>query len=215
MHAGHFAVGLTVKRIEPRISLGTAVLAAVLADLLFFIFSIAGIERAGFLSDVATNHFFGYNIAYSHSLFMDVVWAALFAVAYLLRRRYPLGAWILFAAVVSHWFLDVLSHRPDMPLTPAAPVVLGFGLWNSPLATLLVEGGFWLLAIILYVRGTRPKNRTGSYAFWIGIALLTFFGAVNVLGTKPPPSPVQAGIASLIYFSLVVAWAYWMNRLRT
>lgn len=214
MHVGHFVVGLTVKRIEPRISLGTAVLAAVLADLLFFIFSIAGLERAGVLPDVATNRFFGYNIAYSHSLLMGIVWAAMFAVAYFLRRRYPRGAWILFAAVVSHWFLDVLSHRPDMPLTPGVSLVVGFGLWNSPPATLLVEGGFWLLAIILYARATRPRNRTGIYAFWVGIALLTLIGAANVVGTKPPPNPVQAGIASLIYFSLVVAWAYWMNRLR-
>ena len=214
MHVGHFAVGLAVKRIEPRISLGTALLAALLADLLFCTLSIAGIEHAGFLSGVATNRFFGYNIGYSHSLLMDVMWAALFAAAYLLRRRFPRGAWILFAAVLSHWLLDAVSHRPDMPLAPGAPIALGLGLRNSPLATLLVEGGFWLLAIVLYARAMHPKNRTGIYAFWIGVGLLTFFGAANVLSTKPPPSAVQAGIASLIYFSLVVAWAYWMNRLR-
>ncbi|HYL73200.1 MAG TPA: hypothetical protein VEU96_03290 [Bryobacteraceae bacterium] len=214
MHVGHFAVGLAAKRIEPRISLGTAVLAATFADFVFFLLSIAGIERAGFLPNVATNRFFGYDIAYSHSLFIDVVWASSLALIYLLCRRYPRGAWILFATVLSHWLLDVVSHRPDMPLAPGVHVTLGLGLWNSPLATLAVEGGCWLLAIILYVRATHPKNRAGTYAFWIGVAILTFFGAVNVLAMKPPPNPVQAGIVSLVYFSLVVGWAYWMNRLR-
>jgi membrane-bound metal-dependent hydrolase YbcI (DUF457 family) len=214
MHLGHFAVGLVANRVEPRISLGTAVLAAMLADLLFCIFSIAGIEHAGFLSGVTRNRFIGYDIAYSHSLLMGAVWAALFAVAYFLRRRYPHGAWILFAAVLSHWLLDVVSHRPDMPLAPGVHTVLGFGLWNSLPATLLVEGGFWLLAVILYVRATHPKNHAGTYAFWVGIAFLTFFGAANVLASNPPPSPMKGAIASLIYFSLVVAWAYWMNRAR-
>jgi len=46
MFAGHLAVGLTGKRIEPRISLGTWILAALLADLLVFPLLIAGIERS-------------------------------------------------------------------------------------------------------------------------------------------------------------------------
>lgn len=105
--------------------------------------------------------------------------------------------------------LDVISHRPDMPLAPGAHTVLGFGLWNSLPATLLVEGGFWLLAIILYVHGTRAKGRAGIYGFWIVIALLTWIWLGNIT-TPPPPS----GIGSLVYFTLVIDWAYWMNRCR-
>jgi hypothetical protein len=45
MLVGHFAVGLSAKRIEPTISLGTLVLASMIADFLGCIFTIAGIEH--------------------------------------------------------------------------------------------------------------------------------------------------------------------------
>ncbi len=77
----------------------------------------------------------------------------------------------------------------------------------------MVEGGFWLLAIILYVRATNPKNRAGTYAFWSVVALLTLVSLSN-LTAGIDPNPVRAGIGGLILFSLILAWAYWMNRLR-
>jgi RsiW-degrading membrane proteinase PrsW (M82 family) len=70
-----------------------------------------------------------------------------------------------------------------------------------------------LLAVIIYVRATRPKNRTGILAFWIGTALLTWMWYKNITAGIDP-NPVKAGMGGLIVFSLVVAWAYWINRLR-
>ena len=214
MLVGHLAVGLAAKRIEPKVSLGTWVLAALLADLLVFAFLILGIERFGVAPGVRSNRVIGRNIAYSHSLLMDAIWAALFAAAYFLRRRYWRGALLLIAAVLSHWPLDVLSHRPDMPLAPGVQVVFGLGLWNSLPATLIVEGGLWLLAVVLYVRATQAKGGAGTYAFWIGIFLLTLLWYGN-LNAGMDPDPIKAGIGGLFVFSLMVAWAYWMNRLRT
>src|SRR4051812_34423927 len=119
MHVGHFAVGLVAKRAEPKLSLGTLVLAAMLSDFLWAIFLFAGIEHVRFRPGRgAANYADAYDIALSHSLLMDVVWGALFAGAYFLRRRYPRGALVLFVAVVSHWVLDVVAHRPDMSLAP-------------------------------------------------------------------------------------------------
>jgi hypothetical protein len=212
MFVGHLAVGLIGKRIEPRISLGTWILAAMLADLLLFPLLIAGIERFRAFPGVTANRMVG-DIPYSHSVVMDVVWASLFAGAYFVRRRDARGAWLLFAAVISHWVLDFISHRPDMPLAPGTRAVFGLGLWNSIPATLIVEGGFWIVAIIIYVRATRPKKRAGTYVFWIGVVLLTLAWHGNITSGMDP-NPVRAGISGLIFFSLVVAWAYWINRLR-
>src|SRR5262249_24848813 len=146
-------------------------------------------------------------------MLMNAIWAALFAAGYFLRRRYARGAWLLFAAVLSHWPLDFISHNPDMALTPGTSAGFGLGLWNSIPATLVIEGGFWLLAILLYVRATRPKKPTAHYAHWPVIVFLTLAWYGNI--TKGISSnPVRAGINGLIFFSLVVAWAYWMNRLR-
>ena len=213
MFVGHLAAGFAAKRIEPKLSLGTLLLAVMLADLIVFPLLIAGVEHFGIQPEVRVNRTVGQGISYSHSLLMDAIWAALFATVFFLRRRYPRGAWILFAAVLSHWVLDVVSHRPDMPLAPGAPWVFGLGLWNSLPATLLVEGGVWLLAIILYVRTTHAKSSAGIYAFWIGIALLTLAWYGNITAGMDP-NPVRAGISGLIFFSLMIPWAYWMNRLR-
>jgi hypothetical protein len=206
---GHLSVALIAKRFEPTISLGTWTLAAVLADLTTFPLLLAGVESFRLDPAVTSNRILG-DIPYSHSLLMVFVWAALFDGAYFLQRRYVRGAWLLFVAVLSHWVLDVISHRPDMQLAPALHSVLGLGLWNSVPATLAVEGGFWLLAIIVYVRATRAKDRTGSFVFWIGIAVFTFLWFGNI--TKgADPDPTRAGIGGLVVFSLVVAWAYCMN----
>ena len=203
MLVGHLGVGLIGKRVEPKISLGTWILAVLLADLVCFPLLIAGVER--FHGSVG-------DIPYSHSLLMDALWAGLFAAAYFARRRYPRGAWLLFAAVLSHWVLDVISHRPDMQLAPGVGPVLGFGLWNSIPATLIVEGGFWLAAIVVYVRAGYPKNRAGIFVFWIGIALVTLAWYSNI-HRGMDPDPVRAGVGGLIFFSLLVAWGYWVNRL--
>ncbi len=127
MLAGHLAAGLVAKRIEPKISLGTLILAATLVDLLCFVFLIAGIEHFETEPGVKLNRMVG-DIPYSHSLLMGAVWAALFAAAYFVRRHYRRGAWILFAAILSHWFLDFVSHRPDMQLAPGVHRVFGLGL---------------------------------------------------------------------------------------
>jgi hypothetical protein len=154
-----------------------------------------------------------YDFAISHSLLMDTVWAALFSSAYFLRRRYPRGALVLFAVVLSHWLLDFVSHRPDMALAPGVHRYYGLGLWNSVGGTVLVEGLFWLFAAIVYLRATTAKTRTGAYAFWIVFGLLSAVFGLNF--SAPPPTGVAAFAAQgLIFFSLVVAWAYWMNRLR-
>jgi hypothetical protein len=212
MFVGHLAVSLAGKRIEPKISLGTWMLAVMFADLLLFPFLITGVEGVRVEPGVTVNRMVG-DIPYSHSLLMDAVWAGLFAGAYFVWRRYWRGAWLLFAAVLSHWALDVVSHRPDMSLAPGTHAVFGLGLWNSIPATLIVEGGSWLLAIIIYVRTTQPKNHAGTYAFWIGVVLLTLAWYGNITSGMDP-NPVRAGISGLIFFSLMVAWAYWINRLR-
>ena len=214
MLVGHIAVGLAAKRVTPRVSLGTLVLAALLPDLLWCIFLLTGIERVQLQHGRgAVNYLAVSDVAFSHSLLTDAVWGALLATAYFGVRRYTRGAWMLFAAVMSHWLLDFGAHRPDMPLAPGVHRYFGLGLWNSVAATVIMEGGMWLLAIVVYVRATRPKGRTGTYAFWIVVAILTLAWYGNIAG-PPPPSPRAMAANSLIFFSGVVAWAYWMNRLR-
>jgi len=213
MLVGHIAASFVGKRVAPKVSLGTLVVASLLPDLLWCVFLLAGIEHVRLQPARGAAHYLILaDVPWSHSLLIDAAWAALFAAAYFLLRRYPRGSWVLFAAVLSHWLLDIVTDK-DIPLAPGLNRRVGLDLWSSIPGTLIVEGGLWLAGIILYVRATHPRKRAGLYAFWSVAALLTLAWYNNITG-PPPPSVFAMGISSLIFFSLTVAWAYWMNRLR-
>jgi len=220
MLAGHFAVAFIAKRIEPKISLGTLVFAAMLADLLWCVFLIAGVESVGVKAGIvpgpsmrALDVLEAREIGFSHSLLADLVWAVIFAGLYYVLRGNRRGAWILLGAVVSHWVLDVASHPPDMPLAPAIPYRFGLGLWNSVPATIFVEGLFWLIALAVYMRASRDQGRFRTYLLWAGVVLITVAWLGNITG--PPPSEIASiGFSSLTFFSLSVIWAYWVDRLQ-
>jgi len=214
MLVGHYAVALIAKRNQPKINLGTLVFAAMLADFAWCAFMILGLEQVQFKSGLGAGQYFSAtNIALSHSLLMDFVWATLFGLAYFLRSRHPAAASTIFFVVLSHWFLDFVSHRPDLPFAPGTRRFVGLGLWNSIPATLLVEGAFWLFAILLFVRATHSRSRKAAFVFWAGISLLTLVWLSNIAG-PPPQNPKVAPFASLIFFSLTLVWACWVNRSR-
>jgi hypothetical protein len=100
-----------------------------------------------------------------------------------------------------------------MPLAPATSLRLGWGLWTSIPATILIEGGLWAVAIVVYARATHAGTRGGAYLFWSVIPLLTVIWYNNIAGPAPKNSE-SAPVASLVLFSLVVLWAYCLNRLR-
>jgi hypothetical protein len=214
MFVGHYAVGFVAKRIEPKLSLFSLLTAAMLADILYSIFLIAGVEHVAISPGVTrVNALNLYDFPISHSLLTDVIWAALFAGIFFLRSRSARAAWIIGAAVLSHWFLDFISHRPDMPLAPGLHKYFGLALWNSIAATAVVEGSMWLAAIILYVRATRAKGRAGSYGLWIPIVLLTLLWLSSLKGA-PPPSVGFIKIVNVVLISLSLAWTHWMDRAR-
>lgn len=215
MFIGHFAVGLGAKRAAPAVSLGTLFLAAQLADLLWPTLVLLGVEKVAIqpgVTVVAPLDFISY--PYSHSLEMLVVWGLLFAAAYLfLRRGSARAAAVVAAVVVSHWVLDVVAHRPDMPVTVGGDLRLGFGLWNSMAATLIVENAMLLAGIYLYLRVTKPIDRTGTYAFWGLIVFLVLVNLGNMFGPPPPSVAAVAWSGEAIW--LLVLWGYWIDRHRT
>ena len=216
MLAGHVAAGFLGKRMAPSLSLGTAVAAGLAADLLWGMFLIGGVERFEIVrpgptlmtSDVVTH------IEWSHSLALDLVWAALFAGGYFWWRRDRRAAWVVGAAVLSHWVLDFASHKPDMPLAPGIPSVFGLGLWTSIPATVVVEGGLWVLAVVVYLRATQAKRRGVHFVLWIGFAAITLAWYNNIAGPPQAMNYRAAGLASFIFFVLISAWAFWINEWR-
>jgi len=215
MLVGHCAVAFTGKRAQPALSLGTLMAAAVLSDLLGFVLILAGVEHWTLKpGNAGINAVDLDSIAWSHGLFPNILWAAMFAGAYFLWRRQARAAWVLFLAVLSHWILDFISHRADMPITPGLTMRYGLGLWTSVPATLVTEGLLWTIAIVIYLRATRSIGRAGIYGFSAMIAFLTLSWMNNIMATPAAGSLTAAAIASLSFFTLLVAWAYWMDRVR-
>jgi hypothetical protein len=122
----------------------------------------------------------------------------------------------MLALVISHWVLDWVTHRPDLPLVPpplpGSGHRVGFGLWNSVPATLLVELSLFALGVWLYVRYTRARDRTGRTAFWSLIGFLVVIHAGNAFG-PPPPSMTAVAVAGLAIW-LLIWWAAWADRHR-
>jgi membrane-bound metal-dependent hydrolase YbcI (DUF457 family) len=200
MFAGHLGVAFAAKVAEPKAPLGALVAASFGIDLLWPVLLLLGIEsvsidpEATAFTPLSFDHY-----PWSHSLAMVLVWGAL---AWVLVRW--LGgsrrvAIVIGAVVVSHWFLDFVTHRPDLPVWPGGPE-LGLGLWNSIGGTFLVEGTLFVGAAVLYVRRFPARDRLGRIGLAALIALVT---VIWLAGPFSPPPPGETAVA-------VVGLALWV-----
>jgi hypothetical protein len=211
---GHFAVAFAAKRTVPSVSLGTLFVACELVDLVWPLFVLAGIETVRISpGNTAFTPLEFIHYPWTHSLAMGVLWGAALGISYYLIKRSKPGAIVVGAVVLSHWLLDALVHRPDLPLVPGGEARIGLGLWNSVPATLALEGAMFVAALALYLRGTRARDRIGAGGFWALIAFLLAAYCGAAFG--PPPPNVEtvawAGIAGGIVTAL---WGYWVDRHR-
>lgn len=215
MFIGHFAVGFALKRAAPTTNLGWLIAAPILLDMLWPIFVLAGLERVEI--DPGNTAFTPLNFVsypYSHSLAGALVWSALFAVIYLAfsGSRSRRGAVAVAIGVFSHWVLDVVTHRADMPIYPGGSQLVGLGLWNSIVGTVVVEGIMFVAGVWIYVAMTRAKDKIGSLAFWAfaGFLALTYI----VTSFSPPPPSVTAMCITALLVWAFPFWAKWFDRHR-
>lgn len=211
MFLAHFAAGFAAKRAAPRASLGTLFLGAQFIDLLWPTFLLLGIESVRIAPDIPPGLDFEH-YPWSHSLLAALVWGALLGGAYFLVRRDRYTSLVLALLVPSHWLLDALVHRPDLPLAPGSASRVGLGLWSSLPVTLALEFGALALGVWFYRRATRELDRTGRWALWSLLALLTLIQLGNLFGAPPPNVAAIAWVGQAQW--LLVAWGYWLDRHR-
>lgn len=214
MFLGHFGAGLASKPIIRQCSLGTLFLAAQWLDLLWPIFLLLGIERVQI--DPGNTALTPLNFTYypyTHSLVGALIWAVLFTLVYYVIRRNWKVSIVLGTLVLSHWVLDLVVHRPDLPITFGSEYKVGFGLWNSVILTLVVEGLVFLLGAGLYMAVTSAKDKIGRYGLLGLLAFLLIVYVLNVFG--PPPDNVNLIAIAGMFQWLLIAWAYWVDRHRS
>ena len=214
MFIGHFGLAFGAKRSAPAASLGTLFAAGQLADLLWPTFVLVGLERVEVqpgATRVTPLDFVSY--PYSHSLLALCLWGLVFGAVYLAIRRSQVAAAVTIALlVVSHWILDYVTHRPDLPLLPGGSERLGLGLWNSLPGTLLVELTIFAAGVALYQRQTDARDRTGTVALWLLVAFLLAVYASAVFGPLPPSSTAVVWSDQAMW--LLVALGYWVDNHR-
>ena len=213
MFIGHFAPAL-VAAVRPKAAgLGVLFVAAQLVDIGFALLLIPGLEAMRIVPGItAMNPMDLHHMPFTHSLLGCVLWGALFALLVWVatrRRAAAIGAGLV---VVSHWFVDLLVHRPDLTLFGAAPK-MGFGLWNHPAIAMPLEIAFIGAALIYYAARTRAP--TGNRRLCILAALLAAFQAIDWFGPKEPAYSLAIPATMLAAYTLLAAAAAWAgaNRL--
>ena len=213
MFIGHFGAGFAGKKFDKNPSLGTYFMAAQFVDLIWPIMLLLGIEKVVIEpGNITTTPLDFTYYPFTHSLIGVIFWALLFGLVYFLFKKNMKASFVLGALVISHWVLDLLVHRPDLPIIFGMDLKVGLGLWNSLIGTIIVEGLIFILGIYLYLKSTKAKNKTGTFALW---GLIVFLAAIyigNLFG--PPPESVEAiGIVGNAQW-LIVLWGYWIDKNR-
>lgn len=216
MFAGHIGVGLALGRIERRVNVGAFVAAALLLDAVLWLFVLVGWESVTIPADFGSTRQPAFVFPYSHSLAASLVWSALAAVA----------AWVAFArlgaararaamlvavAVFSHWLLDALVHRAELPLHGATSQAVGFALWDRMSIALSVEAAIVVLGMVLFIPGS-GLPRTSSVALAASSLVILAFTVVGMTLAPPPPSALAMAGSSLSVLLVACALFAWLAR---
>jgi hypothetical protein len=209
MFIGHFGVAMAAKRLAPMACLGTLFFAAEFLDLIWPILLLLGAEHvriAPGITKVSPFDFYDYPI--SHSLLTVLGWSILLSGVHFAFRREWRAASVLGIVVLSHWVLDFVTHRPDLPLWPGGPKV-GLGLWNSWPASITAEAAIFVAGLLVYLRSTYARDRVGDYGFW-ALAVFLALAWISSLIAGAPPSATALAWGGLTIW-VTVPWAWWID----
>jgi membrane-bound metal-dependent hydrolase YbcI (DUF457 family) len=216
MFIGHFALSFAAKKAAPKVSLGTLFIATQFVDILWPFLLVLNIEKVaivpGYTKSNALDFLF---FPYTHSLLAGIVWGLVVGLIYWLVKKDKQGALVVGLCVLSHWFLDLLVHTADLPLTPFGEDKFGFGLWNYVAVSLTIETLLFLAGVYIYNGLTSAKTSAGKWGLWSFAALLIIFNISNTFGPPPPASMTTLFATLVTLMVIIIGLAYWVDRKRT
>ena len=215
MFAGHVGVALAIGAAERRVNVGVFVAAALLLDLVLWLLVLVGVEAVALPADFATTHQPEFVFPYSHGLLASVLWSAIAGAVALVAcsdrstPRWRVAA-LVAAAVFSHWLLDALVHRPELPLAGAASPRVGLSLWDHMAAALGIEALIVAAGLGLFLTGGGLSRRKS-----VALAALTFviltLTAAGMTIAPAPPSALAMAASSLITVAVVCGLYCWLG----
>ncbi len=214
MFIGHWAPALVAAAHPKAPKLWTLFIGAQLVDWVFFAFVLGGIEHMRLAPGTSVmNPMDLYHMPYTHSLVGSMGWAAGFAAIIFALTKNRTTALIGGAVVLSHWFLDLIVHVPDLTLW-GTPPKLGFGLWDHPQIAMPLELGLTFGALLFYIVRTRGTSTSARIAIGLLSLLLLTVQMINWFG--PPPSEPDFAAALVVFavFGMMALLAMWVGRTR-
>lgn len=221
MFIGHYAASFALKAKEKKASLVILFLAVQFIDILFFPLVLMGVERFNIIENFTqSTHFQLEYMPYTHSLVGAIFWSLVAYVAIKLWKANDTSSKIRVAvvvglAVLSHWFLDLIVHTPDLPLLTDSSPKFGFGLWNSAVVTYVLEAVLLAGGLFMYMKSTRGTTAVSKYGMPVFFVLLLLVNVLNIFGPLDPEA-THGSIAglSLFLYLLFPAIAFWIDRNR-
>ena len=183
MIAGHFGFAAAVKSRERTAPLWALMLATVWLDIVFIPLLAAHLE---WVQPVRVAPAYGGMVIHAeltHSFLGMLILSAVLGLVFLPKWGKRVATVVALVAA-SHWFLDLVVHRPDMPLLPMNVghlPLLGLGLWTHPQLSGLAELFLVLAGAALYGRAARTVSRqAGESVRWATLAasLIAIFGFI-------------------------------------
>jgi hypothetical protein len=207
MFVGHYAAAMAAKAIEPKAPMWTLAAASQLIDIGWSSFIIAGVEHARVDPSLPGSTLVLYDMPWTHSLPAVLVWSIAGALLVKLLLRLPWWASaVVGLTVLSHWVLDYLVHRPDLPLWPGGESV-GLGLWNYPVPEQALEIGLIAVFGAVWVASRKTLGRLA----WPAIGFIAFLVALQIVAMlQPPPAGEvgpESGVLILVIYLVVAAFA--------
>jgi len=222
MFIGHYGPAVYDVLRSGKVKLWHAFLAVQAMDIVFCILALFGIEGAASLVDGNLV----FDIPWSHSLMSAVIIASITASIFhvLTGRGSMKGYWIIWLLAFSHWPLDWLVHRPDLPLYPGADWMMGLSLWNFAWPTYILEVVMLGTAIALWLAKTSGPRWTtlGAWVFVALLSMLQFFSITKTtldlqagtLDLAAMPSGVPFAVSGMLFYAIAAGWVGWLESKR-
>jgi hypothetical protein len=215
MFVGHYGVAFAVETPRNKIPLWVLFVAVQLLDFLWAPFVLLGIEKVRFVPGItATNALDLYYMPYTHSLIGALFWSTVAFVIYKIGWRNVASnsaALLVGFAVFSHWLLDLIVHRPDLPIYDDT-LKIGFGLWNYRGIEFALEIGILLVGIVLYLkRNSAIARKIGIIIF---VAALVLIQTSNTFLRRPPSSDRAFAITALVFYTVFAVIAFLLEKRR-
>jgi hypothetical protein len=215
MFVGHYGPAFAARAAKQSIPLWLLFIAVQLVDIFWSIFVLAGIEKVRIVPGfTATNPLDLYYMPYTHSLVGSVLWAIAAGVAYGLFRKVDnrSAGVIVGAAVFSHWVLDLLVHRPDLPLYDDT-LKVGLGLWNYRVPAFLLEIASLFGGMYLYLHSTKSVSSPGRYGMVVFGVLMLVLQSIVFFG-PPPSSDKAAAVTAIVFYVIFAGVTYLLEKQR-